>query len=100
MLVRIMRRRRKHPDSETGDGAMQSLADLNVDGEVTESDPEWDESARDVAVDLDLEDSEDSEDTHDSSAESDQSEEVRSLYATVERTSSCLLIPLHSDGFR
>ena len=100
MLVRIMRRRRKHPDSETGDGAMQSLADLNVDGEVTESDPESDESVQDGAVDLDLEDSEDSEDTHDSSAESDQSEEVRSLYATVERTSSCLLIPLHSDGFR
>ena len=55
MLVRTMRRRRKHPDSETGDGAMQSLADLNVDGEVTESDPGWDESVQDGAVDLDLE---------------------------------------------
>ena len=62
---------------------------------VTESDSEWDESVKDGAIDLDAEESEDSEDMHDSSAESDQSEEVRSFYATAERTSSYLLIPLH-----
>ncbi|KAI1788341.1 hypothetical protein LXA43DRAFT_1025925 [Ganoderma leucocontextum] len=78
MLVRVMRRRRKHPTSDSGDSAaMQSLADLDVDGEVTDSDRGWSpDNFKDKAMDSDSasEDSEDSEDSHDSNAESDSQE--------------------------
>ncbi|PIL33808.1 hypothetical protein GSI_04433 [Ganoderma sinense ZZ0214-1] len=72
MLMRIMRRQRKHPKSDADEGAGQSLADLNVDRELTDSDPEEDAFEEDGAMDLDSDSAANSE----GSQESDGSEEV------------------------